>query len=150
MTANITTVKLVKAGSIVGNNKASGSLSTSDTDTYTTFGGSSDLWGITLTPSDVNASNFGVVIGFTGSGGDENYTTEYLKVTNFGNSVPSESTINGIEVRFDAYVKEEQIGPLGRRATAEVDHIQIKVYYTESGTPTVGTKYPLPAFKSSL
>jgi hypothetical protein len=28
-----------------------------------------------------------------------------------------------------------------------VDHIQIKVYYTESSTPTVGTKYPLPAFK---
>ena len=29
-----------------------------------------------------------------------------------------------------------------------VDVIQIKVYYTESaGTPTVGVKYPLPAFK---
>jgi hypothetical protein len=28
-----------------------------------------------------------------------------------------------------------------------VDHIQIKVYYTESSTPTVGTKHPLPAFK---
>lgn len=28
-----------------------------------------------------------------------------------------------------------------------VDHIQIRVYYTESTTPTVGVKYPLPAFK---
>jgi hypothetical protein len=33
--------------------------------------------------------------------------------------------------------------------TAYIDHIQIKVYYTESGTPTVGVKYPLPAFKRS-
>jgi len=28
-----------------------------------------------------------------------------------------------------------------------VDHIQIKVYYTEGGTPIIGVKYPLPPFK---
>ena len=32
---------------------------------------------------------------------------------------------------------------------AFVDHIQIKVYYTEStDTPVIGNKYPLPAFKN--
>ena len=33
--------------------------------------------------------------------------------------------------------------------TFYVDHIQIKVYYTDSDTPTVGTGYPLPPFKNS-
>ena len=33
--------------------------------------------------------------------------------------------------------------------TVYVDHIQIKVYYTDSDTPTVGTGYPLPPFKNS-
>ena len=32
---------------------------------------------------------------------------------------------------------------------ASVNYIKIKVYYTEGGTPTVGVKYPLPAFKRS-
>lgn len=32
---------------------------------------------------------------------------------------------------------------------ASIDHIQIKVYYTEGGsTPIIGYKYPLPAFKN--
>jgi len=40
------------------------------------------------------------------------------------------------------------IRPTGADVTAYVDHIQIKVYYTESSeTPIVGVKYPLPPFK---
>lgn len=42
------------------------------------------------------------------------------------------------------------LSAFGPGGTSYVDHIQIKVYYTESsGPPTVGVKYPLPAFKRS-
>jgi len=50
-------VKLVKGGTVQGNDKADQALLSGDK----TYGGSSDLWGITLSSSDVNASDFGVV-----------------------------------------------------------------------------------------
>lgn len=140
----------------------------------------------------------------------DEYTSEYLKASNFGFSIPSGATINGIEVRIERkaarddtwYVEDNDVrlikanGTLGSENKADttvkwptsdsyktyggdtdlwsdswsdsdindidfglslqvykkwsevyVDHIQIKVYYTESSTPTVGVKYPLPAFK---
>ena len=54
------TIKLVVGGSVSGDNKASGSWPA--TAAETTKGGSADLWGVTLTPAQVNASNFGGVI----------------------------------------------------------------------------------------
>lgn len=52
-------VRLIKGGIITGNNYAlSGDWGSSDN--YRNYGGSNDLWGTTLTPADVNASNFGV------------------------------------------------------------------------------------------
>ena len=54
-------VKLIKAGTIAGQNRAT-SPDWTGTDGYNTHGGSGDLWGTTLTPGDVNASNFGVTI----------------------------------------------------------------------------------------
>lgn len=54
-------LRLVKGGTISGNNKASAThWPTSDTDAV--YGGISDLWGLALSDSDVNASNFGVVL----------------------------------------------------------------------------------------
>jgi hypothetical protein len=55
-------VKLVKNGTIVGNNLANSGVDWNSTDAYQTYGASNNLWGTTLTPADVNASNFGVVI----------------------------------------------------------------------------------------
>lgn len=53
-------VKIVKGGLISGTEKASSAIY-SDVDTYVTYGSSTtDLWGLTWTPSDINASNFGV------------------------------------------------------------------------------------------
>lgn len=54
-------IKLVKGGVIGGNGKVI-SLNWPTTDTYSAYGHSADLWGLSLTPADVNASNFGVVI----------------------------------------------------------------------------------------
>ncbi len=61
-------VKLVKGGSVVGNNNASASQWPSG-DAPATYGGAADLWGTTLSPSDVNASNFGVVLSATVNAG---------------------------------------------------------------------------------
>lgn len=56
-------VKLVKGGVVVGNDHSDAALwLTSDTNTYDVYGGVSDMWGIALSPADVNASNFGVVL----------------------------------------------------------------------------------------
>lgn len=55
------TIKLVKNGTITGNNKSVGATWSVAEETVT-FGGASDLWGVSLTAADVKASNFGVAI----------------------------------------------------------------------------------------
>lgn len=54
-------VRLIKGGTITGSNRASGG-DWSSSDTYRSYGGGNDLWGTTLTPADVNSSNFGIAI----------------------------------------------------------------------------------------
>lgn len=52
-------VYLLRAGSPVGNDKAS-SWDWEDYDELWSYGGTTDLWGTTWTPAQVNASNFGI------------------------------------------------------------------------------------------
>lgn len=59
--------KLIKGGTIQGNNKAVPTDMT-NTDTNYTYGSTSDLWGLTLSETDVNASNFGVAISYQYAG----------------------------------------------------------------------------------
>jgi len=54
-------IKLVKSGSPVGDNKAHGSSTWTDTDAYDSYGDTTDMWGTTWTPTEINASDFGVV-----------------------------------------------------------------------------------------
>lgn len=58
------TVQLIVGGTKTGTNNASQHLGeiTETTDTNYTFGGVSDGWGLSLTTSDVNATDFGVAI----------------------------------------------------------------------------------------
>lgn len=53
------TVKLVKGGVVSGTNQAVAGVWGNTTDAVRTYGAANDLWGLTLTPSDVNAANFG-------------------------------------------------------------------------------------------
>ena len=90
------------------------------------YGSSSNLWGETWSPADINDSDFGFAISVY-----DGYTsdiTEYLKATNFSFSIPDGATIDGIEVKVVR--EEENNGPIGI-SYAKVDSIQIKVYYTE-------------------
>lgn len=75
-------VKLVKGGTIQGNNKASAS-SWPTTDTYATYGGAADLWGLTLAVGDVNASNFGCAIACANINASESITAyiDHVRIT---------------------------------------------------------------------
>jgi photosystem II stability/assembly factor-like uncharacterized protein len=117
-TINDTTVKLVKGGAVVGDNKAD-AANWPGADAYTTYGGAADLWGTTLTVSDVNANNFGVVVSATRGNGAKSYvdhiritvyytapatgTSHYLKITNFGFAIPTGATVTGIKVEAEGY-----------------------------------------------
>jgi hypothetical protein len=52
-------VRLVRNGTVVGNNKAT-ATHWSGTETYHSYGGASDIWGVAWTPADINANNFGI------------------------------------------------------------------------------------------
>jgi hypothetical protein len=52
-------VRLIRNGTVAGNNKASAAHWTSS-ESYHTYGGSSDIWGVAWTPADINASDFGI------------------------------------------------------------------------------------------
>jgi len=62
-------LKIVKGGSIGGTEKASVSI-WPIAEAYASYGGSSDLWGLSWTPADINDPTFGMVISaiITGSG----------------------------------------------------------------------------------
>lgn len=54
-------IKLVKGGTVSGNDKSTGAA-WPNTEATITYGGAADLWGLTLTDTDINASTFGVVV----------------------------------------------------------------------------------------
>lgn len=57
--------RLVKAGSVVGNDYANATEWSSDDDIYETYGGATDLWGTTWTPAEINSSGFGFALAGT-------------------------------------------------------------------------------------
>ena len=89
-------IYLTKNGTdTVGNNKSVGTVwPSTDTDTYATYGGVSDLWGTTWTASEINNDNFGVMIGptieFVGltgeTGSSANVDHVYIEITYAGGS----------------------------------------------------------------
>src|SRR3990167_10006270 len=55
-------VKIVKGGTISGDEKSTGAgMNSPPSSTTFTYGSSSDLWGLSWTVSDINASDFGLV-----------------------------------------------------------------------------------------
>lgn len=55
-------VKIVKSDGSIGTTDKSNITEWPTTEAYTTYGGSSDLWGETWTATDINSANFGAVI----------------------------------------------------------------------------------------
>ena len=73
-------VNLLKAGAIVGNNYANTTLDWPTTITTATYGNSSDLWGTTWLPSDINASTFGASL-YVGSDNDRTASVDFLQIS---------------------------------------------------------------------
>lgn len=88
-----------------------------------TYGGASDLWGVSLSDSDVNASNFGVSFQ-----GVDDLTTNYLVGTSFGFGIPEGATINGVKI--DVVVEKYYHALLG--TSIRIYSALMTVYYTES------------------
>jgi Tfp pilus assembly protein PilX len=61
-------VQLLKAGAPVGSNRAKSTLWDTSSSTIT-YGNSTDLWGTTWTPADLNATNFGLRFAADSAGG---------------------------------------------------------------------------------
>lgn len=112
-------VSLLKAGTRVGDNKASGKWLFPFPEEIKTFGGASDLWGTTWTPAEINATNFGVehqAYRIHGTSPNElqidhiqiqvtystvNQQSDFLDVTGFGFAVPTSATIVGIVAEIE-------------------------------------------------
>lgn len=92
--------------------------------TSRTYGGATELWGLTPSVAQINATDFGFGWSITGNLG----VGKYLYVSTFGFAIPAGATINGIEVSVD------YTDPAG---TVLLDSISIKVYYTEAAAPTI-------------
>jgi hypothetical protein len=105
-------ISLMKAGVQAGSNKAvAGAWAVPNTSTRT-YGNSTDLWGTTWTPSDINNSGFGLALQaqhafsapgnpFVGSVAIVVWYlkgTQILKATNYGFAIPSNATISGIQI----------------------------------------------------
>ncbi|WP_343531287.1 choice-of-anchor Q domain-containing protein [Pedobacter sp.] len=57
--------RLLKNNQVTGTNHANTGVNWPTTETAFTYGTNTDLWGLTLTPADVNANDFGVAIAVT-------------------------------------------------------------------------------------
>ena len=69
-------VSLVKGGVVTGDNKADTTTNWGTSDAVATYGSASDGWTAGLTPSDVNASNFGLVLSAKGAAAGANRIAE--------------------------------------------------------------------------
>ncbi len=90
-------LNLVKAGTAVGANRATGTTYTT-TDTVETHGSPTDLWGTTWTPADINNANFGAVFTATkpsAAGGAHTVTVDQIQITvYYDTSSQTQSQVN--------------------------------------------------------
>ena len=121
-------IKIIKSDGTIGTTNKSTGATLPTTDTYISYGSSSDLWDDTWTAEDINDVDFGMVFSVRAPGAA---ITHYLKATNFGFSIPSGAIINGILIEV-----EQKRGTSGFNNRASVDHIRITVYYTEAAGAT--------------
>ena len=96
---NDNSVRLVKNGTIAGDEKSAAGVWPSS-DTYITYGGSNDTWGLTWTYSDINNANFGFVISakYFGTGSSRTASVNHIRITIYYNSVPTNIALSDSSV----------------------------------------------------
>jgi len=90
-----TVVQLLKGGTLTGSNLANTTAGTWPSSTTgiadASYGGTSNLWGTTWTPEDINASNFGVALAATSVSDTRTLSVDYMRIT-VTYTVPSAAT----------------------------------------------------------
>ena len=98
------TVKLVKSGTVQGNDKSTGAI-LPFADTYITYGNETDLWGLTWTVADINADNFGMVFSITLRGQEEANSAgfvDHIRITIYYTEAVGDScTFNGLNNNWE-------------------------------------------------
>lgn len=87
-------LKLVKAGTAAGINKTSNAAILT-TDSYKSFGGPTDLWGLSLVAADINSSTFGCQ--YQASFNEDNDCTisvDHIRITVYYNNGSASNTSN--------------------------------------------------------
>ena len=77
-------VRLVVGGTIVGSDLKDGVTKHPTSDAYATYGGASNLWGLTPTDTEINGSTFGVVYSVSITGPGKTVVTEsvdHIRIT---------------------------------------------------------------------
>jgi PKD repeat protein len=77
-------IRLVKGGTINGTDKSAAAIwPASDTDTYVSYGNSTDVWGLNWTPADINGSGFGAVVSAIKGNGNSARTAyvDHIQIT---------------------------------------------------------------------
>lgn len=92
-------VRLFVNGVVAGDDKSIGQSLTGSFVTYT-FGAEDDLWGLSLTPDDINSASFGIGISYQGNIAQSHYVVG----SDFSFSIPPNATILGIKVSLLADV----------------------------------------------
>jgi hypothetical protein len=110
-TVNDWSVKLAKAGVLSGTDHAKATY-WPESDTVETYGSSTDLWGLTLTPADVNAEGFGIglrainVVTIAAA----NLTVDAIKLTVYYTTSADENRVcfatRSVELRSDGIYRQ--------------------------------------------
>lgn len=75
-------IRIIKGGTVGSTDKSSGTAWGTANDVFTSYGGSSDLWGETWTASDINSSNFGAALSARNtSGTSRTYSIDSVRIT---------------------------------------------------------------------
>jgi hypothetical protein len=117
-------VQLVKAGTVQAGANHAGAAIWPPTITGTVYGGPTDLWGVALTPTDVNNSGFGFALSATNSSGSftagGNVYTSSITITVYytlaaGFTVASDAVVYAsktTELRYDGMYRQASGGTI--------------------------------------
>jgi len=126
-------IKLVKGGAIGGDDRSTGLLwPESDSDTYVSYGNSTDLWGLTWAPADINNANFGVAISAIKDDSNNTRTVyvDHIRIIVYYNSAPTDIALSNSTV-----AENEPINTVvGTFSTTDPDAGDTFTYTLVSGT----------------
>ena len=89
------TVKLIKGGTVSGNDLGATTPTLNNTDAFFTYGTATELWGLAWTDPDVNASNFGGVISYQyNATGSQTVLADSMRITVYYTAAAGGGTVS--------------------------------------------------------